>query len=104
MGEIADMMINGELDFYTGEYIGRGFGIPRTSNRSLPWEKPDYTQSKEVAFKGLRKYLKYTLQVDDITPIINEYMPGNDKSMKRKCFDIQKDFGAFVKWINQTKK
>ena len=38
MGEIADMMINGDKDFYTGEYIGKGNGIPRTLDNSLPWE------------------------------------------------------------------
>ena len=31
MGEIADMMINGELDYVTGEYMGRPTGYPRTN-------------------------------------------------------------------------
>lgn len=39
MGDIADDMINGDFDFYTGEYIGEGHGIPRTHDKSLPWEK-----------------------------------------------------------------
>lgn len=30
MGEIADMMLNGDLDCYTGEYIGEGDGYPRS--------------------------------------------------------------------------
>jgi len=39
MGDISDMMLDGTLDFYTGEYIGKGKGIPRTLDKSLPWEK-----------------------------------------------------------------
>lgn len=31
MGEIAEGLINGDFDFYTGEYIGRGYGFPRSS-------------------------------------------------------------------------
>ncbi len=30
MGEIADAIINGEFDYYTGEYIGEPVGYPRT--------------------------------------------------------------------------
>ena len=32
MGEIADAMIDGELDYMTGEYLGPGVGYPRTSS------------------------------------------------------------------------
>ena len=31
MGDIADMMINGDLDCETGEYLGEGDGYPRTA-------------------------------------------------------------------------
>jgi hypothetical protein len=30
MGEIADMMLDGTLDYVTGEYLGEGDGYPRT--------------------------------------------------------------------------
>ena len=101
MGEIADGLINGDFDFYTGEYIGRGFGIPRTKNRSLEWEKKNFTQSKEVAFKGVKRFLKNRFQITDITPIVNEYLPIPDKSLKQKCLMIQQDWPSFLKWINQ---
>lgn len=105
MGEIADGLINGDFDFHTGEYIGRGYGIPRTFGKVLPWEQKDFTQSKDVAFKGVSKFLKGRLGVTDITPIVNQYMPDTQRSLKQKCLAIQKDFGAFVKWVNnyQTK-
>ena len=32
MGEIADSIINGEFDMYTGEYLGEPCGYPRTKN------------------------------------------------------------------------
>lgn len=32
MGEIADSIINGEFDQYTGEYIGEPSGYPRTND------------------------------------------------------------------------
>jgi len=99
MGEIADGLINGDFDFYTGEYIGRGFGFPRTHNRSLEWEKPDYTFSKDVAFKGVSKFLKSKFFVTDITGIVNMYMPDIEKSLKQKCLAIQKDFSKFVEWV-----
>jgi len=30
MGEIADLMLNGDMDCMTGEYLGGGDGYPRT--------------------------------------------------------------------------
>lgn len=38
MGEVADMLIDGTLDAYTGEYIGKTCGYPRTLDGSLEWE------------------------------------------------------------------
>lgn len=105
MGEIADGLINGDFDFYTGEYLGRGFGIPRTKNNSLEWEKRSFTQSKAIAFKGVAKYVHKRLGLTDCQSVVNEYMPRTDKSLKQKCVLIQKDFGAFVNFINsKTKK
>jgi len=31
MGDIADMMINGDMDCETGEWLGEGDGFPRTA-------------------------------------------------------------------------
>lgn len=39
MGDIADGLLDGQFDFYTGEYLGQGCGYPRTFDRSLPWER-----------------------------------------------------------------
>lgn len=46
MGDIADMMIDGTLDYQTGEYIGNGGGYPRTMNgRGFPQTLKPNTQT-----------------------------------------------------------
>ena len=37
MGEIADMMLDGTLDYITGEYIGEPCGYPRSNNDDGCW-------------------------------------------------------------------
>lgn len=58
MGEIADNLINGDFDFYTGEYIGHGKGFPRSrygnplqtrKSKDLSWQKvTNYMSSKGI--------------------------------------------------------
>ena len=40
MGDIADMMLDGILDQYTGEYIGPGVGYPRSINHGKRFTNP----------------------------------------------------------------
>lgn len=106
MGEIADGLINGDFDFYTGEYIGRGYGIPRTRNRSLEWEKNNYTRSKNEAFNGVSKYLKrHGFKDKEISQVIVEYVQTDGKaSLKQRCIEIQRDFPKFVQFIHNKLK
>lgn len=114
MGEIAEGLINGDFDFYTGEYIGRGYGIPRTKNKSLAWEQRKGNRvgivkdSKESAYNGIKKYVtqkwsgrKY---IPSIRSLIYEYTGESNFDIKQKCLDIQKDFGKFCQWINKRLK
>jgi len=43
MGDIADGLINGDFDCFTGEYLGEGHGYPRSHSqpiyRSKKWHK-----------------------------------------------------------------
>lgn len=104
MGEIADMMIDGTLDFYTGEYIGRGKGIPRTLDRSLPWEQGNKNHN---AKSGVTKWLHKNgitngqQQMD----IIRKYLPDepHSKSKQDLCIIISKDFQKFAAWFNKEK-
>lgn len=56
MGEIADGLINGDFDFYTGEYLGKGYGIPRTKNKSLAWEKKVNRPKQKIPEGSKHKY------------------------------------------------
>jgi hypothetical protein len=112
MGEIADGLINGDFDFYTGEYLGRGYGIPRTNNKSLPWEKRNKGKGdkdpKEQAYNGVKKYISIKWDgrkdIPSIRDVIKEYMGDSNFDLKQKCLEIQNDFGTFVKFINQKLK
>lgn len=113
MGEIADGLINGDFDFYTGEYIGRGYGIPRTKNKSLPWEQRNgklgmVKNPKESAYNGIKKYItqkwsgrKY---IPSVRSLIYEYFGESNFDIKERCLDIQKDFGKFCQWVNKKLK
>ena len=64
MGSIADMMIEGTLDYQTGEYLGKGKGFPRTKNHRK--SSPQLPKNANFIFKykkgrkalnGVRKWL-----------------------------------------------
>lgn len=110
MGNIADGLINGDFDFFTGEYLGRGFGIPRTGNRSLTWEKRNtrtrinnIVPTKEQSYNGIKNYISMKWNgrpdVPRIRDLIMEYTGGKNIDLKQKCVEIQKDFQSFVKFI-----
>ncbi len=95
MGEIADAIINGELDYETGEYIGSPVGYPRRAIDHNP-----------VA--GVTKFLKkygYDTKAKRIE-VIKEYCKsiiqprffGNTDKMTM-CTTISDNWGDFVKWF-----
>ena len=43
MGEYAEMILNGDVDMYTGEYLGEGNGYPRTSSYQRRFKKYKYS-------------------------------------------------------------
>ena len=71
MGDIANMMINGTLDVYTGEYIGNGPGYPRTLNMNKS-DKYNYSPA-ERKVKKVRKELAILIKdKQDEFPHINK--------------------------------
>lgn len=46
MGEIAEMMLNGDLDEITGEYLGEGDGYPRSLERGYRVRKHNMNPSR----------------------------------------------------------
>lgn len=125
MGEIADMMIDGTLDMYTGEYLGRGPGYPRTADRSLPWEKsrPAWSfvsfrnkkDSKEMfgvksfIYQNRYKYLDTKLKDKMFDSILQRYaieklgIEGT-VSNQQIVTAIQSNWGAFKNWLLSTYK
>jgi hypothetical protein len=112
MAEIADGLINGDFDFYTGEYLGRGYGIPRTHNKSLTWEKSknerrakDFLSSKDVAFDGIKNYIAQRWNgrkdIPSVRSLMYEYTGESNFDLKQRCLEVQKDFKAFIEWINE---
>lgn len=118
MGEISDMMINGEMDFFTGEYIGRGKGYPRTLDNSLPWER-GYNK-KSGAYGGIVNFCmqkgKTQSKANDIIKrygreFLNIHTPKVTGStnwkevVMPKILEIseliQKDFNSFRIWFNK---
>lgn len=113
MGEIADGLINGDFDFYTGEYLGPGGGFPRTGNRSLPHERKFGMRKitgdpKEAAYNGVVKYINQKWSGRKDTPsvrsIIYEYTGEKNIDIKQRCLSIQQEWGKFVQWVNQKLK
>jgi hypothetical protein len=81
MGEIAEGLINGDFDYITGEYIGRGMGFPRTAtDRNRHDKKSAYKRMSpsERKIASIRK---------EIAILVNEGgVPLNDarKAMNEK--------------------
>lgn len=105
MGEIADSLINGEFDFYTGEYIGRPIGMPRTLDGSLPWKM------RRPAFNGVMKYvMQKGLSQQQVEPMLRKYAEfkgweiGKKKFIRKCSAKIQKDWNGFCNWFAQNKK
>lgn len=114
MGEIADMMINGDMDFYTGEYMGRGNGIPRTLDKSLPWEKKKKNnlgginhfchtrgKSKNQTNRIIKRYGREVLNIETPTVPPQEYNSTVIPVLIKIAGEIQKDFNAFYSWFNK---
>jgi hypothetical protein len=114
MGDIADMLLDGTLDFYTGEYLGRGYGVPRTKDRSLPWERHRGIKTnkikdpKEAAYNGVKKYIAYTwngsANIPSVRELLYEYTGEKNFDIKLRCISIQQEWRKFTQWISIRKK
>lgn len=66
MGDIANAMINGDIDEQTGEWLGEGGGFPRTMERGfynsikLPRNSKKYSKSTEAIRRELAILIKTT--------------------------------------------
>lgn len=113
MGDIADMIINGDLDSETGEYIGPGQGIPRTiqdRRRGARFRRADFTQSDKL--NGVIVYLhdKGIINSEEAHKVMRSYGDeiGHTHVKKRNilkiALKIQEDFPRFVNWLKSNPK
>lgn len=113
MGEIAEMMLDGTLDQYTGEYIGPAVGYPRSlsdrkrGKRYKQTKFSDYQKMRgvmfylhdkgytnaEAAHKFIRKYAEEELQIE---------LPSK-RWVMAACMEIQKDFIRFSIYVNSSR-
>lgn len=108
MGDIAEMMINGDLDFETGEYIGPGQGYPRTHNHKKFNKRNDWTHAAE---RGVIKWLTNNgfgdkHQQSKVIKLYNKEQlnisNSDNMSNKSLSLNISEDFNSFRKWIKQN--
>lgn len=113
MGEIADGLIDGTFDSYTGEYLGEGPGYPRfMDNRGRI--KGVYQDGPQNPHRGLRNFIEnHTSLPGDPDNYIKKYASEKNitgGSIKEISEKIQKNFSGFRGWCrandpsNRTKK
>jgi len=105
MGEIADMMLDGTLDFYTGEYIGRGKGMPRTLDNSLPWER-NQKRSEDLRCKEVESFLNSAGIKQHLHPqVVKDYgcRYSGKNPFRNACFEVLKTFDKFKSFVAEWK-
>lgn len=116
MGDIAEGLINGDFDFFTGEYMGNGGGFPRSRkgnisfrNRGARFYKNGFSdrhKSNGVHWWLHDKGYKDAAQQDAIIrqwAFDKNIVVAREKQITKLCVKIQEDFPAFTKWFNETK-
>lgn len=101
MGEIAEGMIDGTLDYQTGEYLGEGQGFPRTASDN----RPSMKENGEV--RGVKKFLRMKTNMGEtyMHPFCVKYLENTGHefaetpSWKEVATIIQKDFDSFVSYV-----
>lgn len=96
MGEIADALVNGDFDYITGEWLGRGVGIPRT--RCTPRKSDDLSWKKVDGYMGTMK-IKAHLRPQVLRDYGCTYTGRHP--YRNACFEVLKDFNKFKAFIEQ---
>lgn len=99
MGEIADAMIDGTLDYETGEYIGEPCGYPRTIN----------TSNNVNVVRGVKNYLHNKVPKKEMYDFcVNAVKEIHQKDLKNQSWVIisetlQQSWSKFVNHVKKTK-
>lgn len=99
MGEIADSLIDGDFDYITGEYLGKGGGFPRT--RILTRKSEDLSWHKVTGYlnqQGIKNHLHPQFLKDYGCNYTGKH------PLRNACFEVLKDFEKFKVYVEQIKK
>lgn len=106
MGEISEMMLDGILDEYTGEYLGDTVGFPRSKDRSFNRSKGVFTEEKQkygiYKYFGTQKITKK--QRREILISFYPETPGRELlSNINLCVYASENFKDFIKFVEAWK-
>jgi hypothetical protein len=96
MGDIADGLIDGDFDYISGEYLGKGFGVPRTLYR--PRKSEDFAWKKVDGYMGtmgIKQHFRPQILKDYGCNYTGKHPYRN------ACFEVLKDFDKFKEYINK---
>ena len=108
MGDMAEAILNGDMDEQTGEWLGDGQGYPRSISerkRGARFRRTDFSESDKL--NGVMVYLhdKSVTKAEEAHKLIKEYgqlighVPTNKKNVLKIALKIQDNFPNFVEWI-----
>jgi hypothetical protein len=106
MGEIADGLINGDFDCYTGEYLGEGDGFPRSRHGKMPWQER-VRKSEDLRWKKVTGFLSGNGFKQHTHP---EILKGygvkytGKRPLRNACFEVLKDFKRFKEYVKSLPK
>lgn len=103
MGDISEMILDGTLDMYTGEYLGDAVGYPRTRERRSNSSFPDEEKKRGIyAFFGRLHITKK--QRREILIAFYPDTPGKEGlSNLNLCIHASDNFKEFKKFVDQYK-
>ena len=104
MGEIADGLIEGDFDFYTGEYLGRGKGFPRSRKGNV---FPQQRKSEDLSWKKITVFLnnsgiKQHLHQQVVKDFGCNY--SGKSPLRNACFEVLKNFDKFKDFVEGWNK
>lgn len=96
MGEISEMMLDGTLDMYTGEYIGEPTGFPRST-------RDEHSNNEKL--RGVMSYMgnKGITSKKQRRELLEEFF-GDFKGQKSNielAVHASENFGRFVKFVQK---
>lgn len=97
MGEIAEMMLDGTLDQYTGEYIGEPVGYPRSKHGNIQPKK-----SEDLSWRKVVNYItSCNIKPHKHPEVLKSYgcRYTGRHPLRNACFEVLRDFEKFKLFV-----